>query len=150
MIEPGIFISEFLKQIASPAHTKKNYGKRKLSNLHSQFCVHLIIQSNGQAGGTQRRLLRKFLNPFTDDGGHLLAGLQDESMFESVRADNSSGFRHLELQVVVVLQWAPMVFGSEIQHKPVAVKTNILSIQFTHHLELVVSHKQRTFQRLWV
>lgn len=41
MIEPGIFISEFLKQIASPAHTKKNYGKRKLSNLHSQFCVHL-------------------------------------------------------------------------------------------------------------
>lgn len=30
MIEPGIFISEFLKQIASPAHTKQKLWEEKI------------------------------------------------------------------------------------------------------------------------
>lgn len=39
MIEPGIFISEFLKQIASPAHTKQKLWEEKI--IQFAFCVHL-------------------------------------------------------------------------------------------------------------
>jgi hypothetical protein len=61
------------------------------------------------------RLLRKIFDPSTDDSGHLLAGLQDECVLESVWADNGPGFGDLALQILTVLHRAPVIFGAEIE-----------------------------------
>ncbi len=65
--------------------------------------------------GLQMRLPRKIFDPSADDSGHLLAGLQDECVLESVWADNGPGFGDLALQILTVLHRTPMIFSAEIQ-----------------------------------